>query len=159
MRLLSVAFTVCLMAGCGEKTETEAEQVNPISQLEASDSAVDRSANVNDAKKLTVVPKQVPPNAVSGKPPISPLKGIAMYQGTVRFLNLEGGFWGIMADNGQRILPQNLPTEFKQDGLRISFKATEITGMMTIQQWGTLSKLSDINVIGKVEGKAQDPLN
>ena len=68
-------------------------------------------------------------------------------QGTVRYMNLEGGFWGIIADNGQQILPQSLPQEFKQDGLRLSFKSSEITDMMTIQQWGTPFKLTDIELV------------
>ncbi|QYK13409.1 hypothetical protein K0I63_02495 [Shewanella rhizosphaerae] len=84
-------------------------------------------------------------------------KAITMTQGTVRYFNLEGGFWGIVADDGRHILPQNLPQEYRKDGLRLSFKAQEVKDMMTIQQWGILSKLSDIEVIGKVDSKSGDP--
>ena len=72
-------------------------------------------------------------------------------------MNLEGGFWGIITDSSQKLLPQNLPSEYKKDGLRLSFNAKEIKGMMTIQQWGTLSSLSNITVIGQVDSKASDP--
>lgn len=90
--------------------------------------------------------------------PNMPTKGDAvMLQGTVRYLHLEGGFWGIVADNGQHILPKNLPQEYRKDGIRLSFTAQEITGMMTIQQWGKLSNLSDITVIGQVESQSADP--
>ena len=91
------------------------------------------------------------------KPSISPKGEGMMLQGTVRYLNLEGGFWGIIADNGQKILPKNLPQEYRKDGIRLSFTAQEITGMMTIQQWGKLSNLSDITVIGQVESQSADP--
>lgn len=91
------------------------------------------------------------------KPSISPKGEGMMLQGTVRYLNLEGGFWGIVADNGQKILPKNLPQEYRKDGIRLSFTAQEITGMMTIQQWGKLSNLSDITVIGQVESQSADP--
>lgn len=90
--------------------------------------------------------------------PNMPTKGEAvMLQGTVRYLHMEGGFWGIVADNGQHILPKNLPQEYRKDGIRLSFSAQEITGMMTIQQWGKLSNLSDITVIGQVESQSADP--
>ena len=80
-----------------------------------------------------------------------------MLQGTVRYMNLEGGFWGIIADDGKQILPKNLPQEYRKDGLRLSFTAQEITGMMTIQQWGTLSSLTEIKVIGQVDSQSTDP--
>lgn len=90
--------------------------------------------------------------------PNMPVKGEAvMLQGTVRYLHLEGGFWGIVTDNGQHILPKNLPLEYRKDGIRLRFSAQEITGAMTIQQWGKLSHLGEITVIGQVESKSVDP--
>lgn len=103
-----------------------------------------------------VKPAVQAPNVVAAKPDVSPQQGINMLQGTVRYMNLEGGFWGIEADNGQQILPTNLAAEYKKDGLRISFKASPETDMMSIQQWGTLSNVSDVEVIGQVESKG-DP--
>ena len=47
--------------------------------------------------------------------------------------------------------------EYKKDGLRLGFAAQEVKDMMTIQQWGTLSTLSEITVIGKVESQNADP--
>ncbi|CAM3928316.1 hypothetical protein [Shewanella aquimarina] len=98
------------------------------------------------------------PNGLSNEKSESLDKAITMTQGTVRYFNLEGGFWGIVADDGRHILPQNLSEEYRKDGLRLSFKAQEVKDMMTIQQWGILSTLSDIEVIGKVESKSGDPL-
>ncbi|MFQ6114636.1 MAG: DUF333 domain-containing protein, partial [bacterium] len=43
--------------------------------------------------------------------------------GTVKFIQLEGGFYGIVADNGKNYLPINLAPEFKVDRLRVRFKA------------------------------------
>ena len=97
------------------------------------------------------------PNELSAEQPTSPNEGINMTQGTVRYFNLEGGFWGIIADDGSQILPQNLPQEYRKDGLRLSFKAQEVKDMMTIQQWGILSTLSDIEIIGQVDSKSGDP--
>ncbi|KIO35895.1 hypothetical protein DB48_14495 [Shewanella sp. cp20] len=123
-----------------QPTEQPAEQAAP-------------KAKLPNKEELTAVP-----NGLSNEKSESLDKAITMTQGTVRYFNLEGGFWGIVADDGRHILPQNLPEEYRKDGLRLSFKAQEVKDMMTIQQWGILSTLSDIEVIGKVESKSGDPL-
>ena len=33
----------------------------------------------------------------------------------------RGGFYGIVADDGERYLPADLPQEFRADGLRVRF--------------------------------------
>ena len=43
--------------------------------------------------------------------------------GTIEYIPLEGGFYGIVTDEGEKYLPLNLPEEFMKDGLRIWFKA------------------------------------
>jgi hypothetical protein len=57
--------------------------------------------------------------------------------GTVMFIDLEGGFYGLEMDNGARYQPLNLAAEFQQDGLRVNFKAMVADDVTTIQQWGT----------------------
>ena len=66
--------------------------------------------------------------------------------GYVRFINLEGGFYGIISDNGNNYLPQNLKDEFKQDSLHVSFKGI-ITDEPTVQQWGRTIMLTKIEKI------------
>ncbi len=57
--------------------------------------------------------------------------------GTITYVDLEGGFYGIVADNGERYLPASLPAEFQQDGLRVTFVVEPSGETATIQQWGT----------------------
>jgi hypothetical protein len=57
--------------------------------------------------------------------------------GTVTYIDLEGGFYGIVASDGARYLPLNLPAEFREDGLSVSFEAEPEEDVATIQQWGT----------------------
>ncbi len=57
--------------------------------------------------------------------------------GTVTYVDLEGGFYGIVADDGERYLPENLPEDYRQDGLRVTFDADIVNDTATIQQWGT----------------------
>ncbi|WP_198781161.1 hypothetical protein [Shewanella putrefaciens] len=180
MLCLSLLLTLCLI-GCNEQTPAQptATQSGAVTNPQnIDDSAAPNTpaiaAKAIDAKTIdakAIGAEEAQPQIEQdktrsqialGKPTSDKTNIIAkgdgiMLQGTVRYMNLEGGFWGIVADNGQKILPKNLPAEYRKDGLRLSFSAQEITGMMTIQQWGTLSNLSNISVIGQVDSQSSDP--
>ncbi|ABN58384.1 MULTISPECIES: putative hemolysin [Methanoculleus] len=64
--------------------------------------------------------------------------------GTITFVDLEGGFYGIVADDGERYLPADLPTECRQDGLRVAFAVNIMNETATIQQWGTPVEIVEI---------------
>ncbi len=64
--------------------------------------------------------------------------------GTVVFIDLEGGFYGIVADDGERYLPLDLPADYEKDGLRVRFSADVVNDTATIQQWGTPVKIVEI---------------
>ncbi|NMD53410.1 hypothetical protein HG547_17555 [Shewanella sp. DNRA4] len=150
-----------LLLGCQKQTQAQHAQGmdKPAEQTSSQTSTAQAStAEINplNMDKRESQQQQAAKQGVN-KPSISPKGEGMMLQGTVRYLNLEGGFWGIIADTGQKILPKNLPQEYRKDGIRLSFSAQEITGMMTIQQWGKLSNLSDITVIGQVESQSADP--
>jgi hypothetical protein len=61
--------------------------------------------------------------------------------GTVVFLSFEGGFYGIVGDDGKHYDPTNLAPEFQKDGLRVRFEAKTMEGMASYHQWGTLVEL------------------
>ncbi|WP_085285609.1 hypothetical protein [Colwellia chukchiensis] len=67
-------------------------------------------------------------------------------RGRVQFLNLEGGFYGIITDSGQKILPMNMAKEFAQHGAIVRIKG-KVKNVMTIQQWGTPFTITDIELI------------
>jgi len=68
-------------------------------------------------------------------------------KGKVVFLNLEGGFYGIITDDGKHLLPMNLAKEFRQHNVPIKVKGKRLKGVMTIQQWGTPFKIADIELV------------
>ena len=76
-------------------------------------------------------------------------KGIISATGTVKYIPLEGGFYGIESEKGEKYLPLNLPDKFKKDGLKVWFKAKPKKGA-AIQMWG---KPVEILEIKKVEAK------
>jgi len=55
--------------------------------------------------------------------------------GNVVFVELEGGFFGIIDDDGRHYEPINLPEEFEIDGLRIKFSGRPTPGY-SIYMWG-----------------------
>ena len=68
-------------------------------------------------------------------------------RGTVRYIGLEGGFYGIVADDSSQYFPLNLPAQFKQDSLRVEFKGV-IKDTPTIYMWGRTIELSFIRKYG-----------
>ena len=67
--------------------------------------------------------------------------------GTIRYQDLEGGFWGIIGDDGTKYDPMELGPQFQKEGLRISFQATPETDMMSTHMWGTIINLTQIEII------------
>ena len=57
--------------------------------------------------------------------------------GTVVYIDLEGGFYGIVSDHGEEYLPLNLPEEYQKNGMSVLYEGVIREDMYTIQQWGT----------------------
>lgn len=71
-------------------------------------------------------------------------RDIVTASGKVTYLDLEGGFYGIVADDGKKYEPINLPSELTRDGLRVSFKARIRNDLGTYRMWGTVIELIHI---------------
>ena len=67
--------------------------------------------------------------------------------GTVTYIDLEGGFYGLVTDDGRNYLPGNLPAEYRQDGLRVQFSADVQEDVAGIQMWGTPVEIRSIELI------------
>ncbi len=63
---------------------------------------------------------------------------------TVRFIELEGGFYGIESDAGDSYLAINLAEEYKEDGLRIMFTMKSRPDIMTTKMWGKVIEIVEI---------------
>ena len=64
--------------------------------------------------------------------------------GTVKYISLEGGFYGIITDDNKNLDPLNLLIEFQVDGKRISFKYVEKKDMASIHMWGIIVEIIEI---------------
>jgi hypothetical protein len=56
--------------------------------------------------------------------------------GAVRYVDLEGGFYGLVADDGSRYDPQSLPDSLRVDGRRVRFRI-RMRDALTTRMWGT----------------------
>ena len=64
--------------------------------------------------------------------------------GTVVFLSIEGGFYGIKGDNGKNYDPVNLPREFRKNGLRVRYEVRELRDRASVHMWGTIVEIVHI---------------
>ncbi|MDW7732113.1 MAG: protease inhibitor I42 family protein [Methanolobus sp.] len=73
--------------------------------------------------------------------------------GTVNYIELEGGFYGITDQNGTHYDPVNLDDEFKKDGLEIEFTAYPRDDLASIHMWGRLIEIRSAKVPNQKENK------
>ncbi len=66
---------------------------------------------------------------------------------TVRFINLEGGFFGLICTDHTRLLPLNLDSTCALDGAKIKIQGHKCPETLTIQQWGTPFTITQIELI------------
>ena len=65
--------------------------------------------------------------------------------GTVRWMNLEGGFWAVQGADGVTYDPhQSLPAEFRVDGLSVRFAFVALRGAMCVHQVGPIVNITAI---------------
>ena len=77
--------------------------------------------------------------------------------GTVKYMEFEGGFFGIVDENGAKLLPRKLPNKYRKSGTVLKFKGFEKKDMMTIQQWGSVFEITEVELIK--EGDDTPPKN
>jgi hypothetical protein len=84
-----------------------------------------------------------PRDASAGTDAVPPPSGWVV-TGTVRHVDVEGGFYGIVTDGGTKLDPVNLPDAFQQDGLRVRARVERITGGVSSHMWGGVVKILEI---------------
>jgi hypothetical protein len=70
--------------------------------------------------------------------------GIVVGTGTIHYLEFEGGFWGIISDDGEPYDVGKLPSEFRKGGLHVRFKAEIRENQVSIHMWGTIVDILEI---------------
>lgn len=147
-----LVITACLISACGsgsldnQTRQTETEKVSPQGTDESSQqpNSTELVATSSEAESTFHIPKD---DDVKAKIKAVVKDELSGWQtGRVQFLNLEGGFYGIITESGKKLLPMNIPKEFAQNGAVIRVKGKE-KNVMTIQQWGTPFTITDIELL------------
>jgi len=64
--------------------------------------------------------------------------------GTVRYKDLEGGFYAIDTDDGKKYDPVNLPESFRKDGLRVTATVRLNKDLMSFRMYGEIIEIEMI---------------
>jgi hypothetical protein len=75
-------------------------------------------------------------------------RDVVIGTGTIVYLSFEGGFYGIVGDDGKHYDPLNLSQEFKVSGLRVYFEAKILHDVLTYHMWGTPVSILEIQRLG-----------
>ena len=94
--------------------------------------------------KQTEEIKETKKEEIIARTPISQQKNGQMTTGTILYIPIEGDFYGLLADDGTKYDPTNLPKEYKQNGLRVKFMVNQKKGMAGIHMWGTIVEIVKI---------------
>ncbi len=71
--------------------------------------------------------------------------GIEYAEGMVLYINLEGGFYGIITNDNRHLDPRNLPEEFRVDSLNVSFLYKYADVQVDYHMWGNIIDIVEIN--------------
>lgn len=63
--------------------------------------------------------------------------------GTVRWQDIEGGFWGIDGDDERQYAPEDLPEAVAEDGARVKL-TFQRSSRMSVRMWGIEIDLESI---------------
>lgn len=77
-------------------------------------------------------------------PAVRPKPEALTILGFIKYVELEGGFFGIMTEDGAKYFPDYLGPEFKEDGLSVRVQALPQEQILGIQMWGSPIKILKI---------------
>jgi len=63
-------------------------------------------------------------------------------KGTVKYITLETGFWGIVGNQGQKYVPVNMPEQLKHEGREVEVTAELVSDIAGLQMWGQYIKVT-----------------
>jgi hypothetical protein len=135
-------LSICAIVGFSSLMACMATATEPQSKVKSSQAQ--QTASTIETKKAIVMKHNTPPpNELSkGELPVG-----QWYTGTLKFYNMEGGFFGFHGDNGERFLPLNLDKRFHQHDAKIKLFGYADNNIMTIQMWGTPFKVQKVELI------------
>ncbi len=68
-------------------------------------------------------------------------------EGTIRYINVEDGFWGIVGTDGKKYDPINLESKYRTDGQVVNLKAEILHDPISSYHRGVPIKINIIEII------------
>ena len=70
--------------------------------------------------------------------------------GKSRFIGLEGGFWAIESDKGDKYTPINMPEQLKTEGATVRVRAKILKGAMSISMYGEAIRIVSFETLAVI---------
>lgn len=70
-------------------------------------------------------------------------------QGSTQFINLSGGFWAIISEDGQKWRPSEMPKALQQPNLLVSVEAETFEDAVSFFMWGVEIDIHSYQILQK----------
>lgn len=120
MRLKSIVLVLIFLAGC--------QHLNNAQDVAA-----------KNVKDVTGETKSIVPIAK---------QALIWQKATVSYIADFGGFYGLITEKGEKLLPVNLPDNFKVSGALVNVLGSKAPDITTAINWGTPFDVKQINLLG-----------
>lgn len=67
--------------------------------------------------------------------------------GKIHYHEIEGGFWGILSDDGKKYMPVNTPNQLKTEGAIIRVRARILRDYISNYMWGDTIEIISFETI------------
>lgn len=132
-RMLILGLMVCMVSGCLIAACTTLQEK---SGYNTSNISASPPIPIDGTEKTSLEPvKNSTPIPVTGSK-ILHSSGEITGRGTIIFQDIEGGFFGVLSDDGHQYLPEDIPRDLQVNGTRVSFVFKPVTDRVSIFMWG-----------------------
>jgi len=136
--LLSVVLSACNASGGSDVEQDQKSDLNKKSVVTSENTMKNDATPSNDKVSVKVSKNSLPKEA---------LDKLSWQEATVTYLNFEGGFYGLVTKDGEKLLPMNMKNDFRQHGAIVKVRGHIQKDILTTQQWGTPFKIAEIKLI------------
>lgn len=140
--------TSLIYSGCSTNSREISEQPEPAPVVVVEPEPEPVEVVEPDAVEVIVEPEPVVESEVievkEEVPAVRPKPEALTILGFIKYVELEGGFFGIMTEDGAKYFPDYLGPEFKEDGLSVRVQALPQEQILGIQMWGSPIKILKI---------------
>ena len=70
--------------------------------------------------------------------------------GKSRYITLEGGFWAIESNDGEKYTPINMPEQLKTEGATVRVKAQILRGAVSISMYGEAIRIISFETLAVI---------